>query len=162
MEKGIIKELIGKIPQVGKVVWIGIREKRLAPLKSLDEVFADKETSLEGDHFAGKFSKKRQVTLIQDEHLIAVGSMLGSEKISPELTRRNIVIRGINLLALKDQQFQIGNVILQGTGYCYPCSRMEDNLGAGGYNAMRGHGGITAEIITSGSIKVNDDVALIK
>jgi MOSC domain-containing protein YiiM len=71
------------------------------------------------------------------------------------------MVRGINLLALKDQQFQIGEAVLETTGLCHPCSRMEENLGEGGYNAMRGHGGITAKIIKSGRIKVGDKVKLI-
>ena len=76
------------------------------------------------------------------------------------MLRRNIVVSGINLLALKHQQFQVGEVLLETTGICAPCSRMEENLGAGGYNSMRGHGGITAKIIQGGQIKIGDIVKL--
>ena len=72
--------------------------------------------------------------------------------ITPELLRRNLVIKGINLLALKNQKFRIGNAVFQTTGLCHPCSRMEAILGAGGYNAMRGHGGLTAQVLKSGLI----------
>ena len=86
--------------------------------------------------------------------------ILGKSEIPPELLRRNIVVSGINLLALKHQQFQVGEVLLETTGICAPCSRMEENLGAGGYSSMRGHGGITAKIIQGGQIKIGDVVKL--
>lgn len=149
------------LPQVGKLEWIGIRPVRKQPLVQLEEVKVTKEGGLEGDHFAGKFSKKRQVTLIQKEHLDAVSSIMNISNIDPGLVRRNLVISGINLFALRDQKFQIGEVVFEGTGYCHPCSRMEENLGSGGYNAMRGHGGITACIIEGGKMNVGDTVKLI-
>lgn len=163
MEKGIIKELLGKVPQTGRVHWIGIRPERQAPLQSVAQVLADAETGLSGDHAGSRRSKKRQVTLIQYEHLVAVAGMLHQQQpIDPALTRRNIVVRGINLLALRDQVFQIGEAVLEATGLCYPCSRMEQTLGPGGYNAMRGHGGLTATILTSGVIALHDPVSLVR
>ena len=68
------------------------------------------------------------------------------------------MIEGINVLSLKDQIFSIGNCILKGTGACHPCSRMEEALGKGGYNAMRGHGGITAQILKGGIISTGSSV----
>lgn len=156
-----IKEFISNLPQIGTLEWIGIRPERKKPLKELKEVEVTKDGGLLGDHFAGKFSKKRQVTLIQKEHLDAVSSMMGMEMLDPGLLRRNLVISGINLFALKDQKFSIGEVIFEGTGYCHPCTRMEENLGPGGYNAMRGHGGITAHVIQGGTIHISDEVKLI-
>ncbi|MEC8184118.1 MAG: MOSC domain-containing protein [SAR324 cluster bacterium] len=69
-------------------------------------------------------------------------------------------VSGINLLSLKHQSFQIGEAVLQTTGICAPCSRMEENLGPGGYNAMRGHGGITAKVLQAGEIQIGDPVRL--
>ena len=147
------------IPQVGKVEWVSIRPERRGAVKELEAVQATTDSGLEGDHYAGK-SGERQVTLIQSEHLDAVASMLGKEKVDPALTRRNIVVSGVNLLVFNDMQFQIGEAVLEMTGYCHPCSRMEENLGEGGYNAMRGHGGITARVIRSGRICPGDEVKL--
>ena len=156
----MMKELLDSLPQVGKVQWIGIRARRYEDLTSLESVIALKDQGLQGDHYKGKPGSKRQVTLIQQEHLSAVAAMLGKEGIDPNLTRRNIVISGINLHALKDRVFKIGAVMLEGTGDCAPCSRMEQNLGAGGWNAMRGHGGITARVLEGGEMKLGDEVKL--
>ena len=157
----VIKELLSIIPQKGKVEWIGIRSKKKEELSVVESVKLKNENGLVGDHFKGSFSIKRQVTLIQQEHLYVVSSILGKKRIDPKLTRRNIVVSGINLLSLKHHKFRIGNVTLETTGICAPCSRMEENLGAGGYNAMRGHGGITATVIEEGKIKLGDTIELI-
>ncbi len=116
------------MPQVGKVNWLGIRSARRAELEEVTEVLVTEESGLEGDHYIGS-SGKRQITLIQNEHLDVVASIMKIAKISPELVRRNIVVSGLNLLALKANKFQIGEeVILETTGLCHPCSRMEENL----------------------------------
>ncbi|GAB4197359.1 MAG: MOSC domain-containing protein [Thermoflexibacter sp.] len=156
-----IEQLIQCLPQIGQVTWVSIRPERGGQVKVLEEVEVVENKGLAGDHYKGKVDSKRHVTLIQAEHLQAVASMLGRESIDPALTRRNIVVKGINLLALQNKQFQIGEAILETTGLCYPCSRMEENLGEGGYNAMRGHGGITARIVKGGKVRIGDEVKVI-
>lgn len=158
-EKYNIKDLIQNLPQQGRVEWIGVRPEKRAPLQSLDTVEVLTE-GLKGDHYAGA-SGKRSVTLIQAEHITSLSSLLHKEKIDPAVLRRNIVISGINLLALKDREFKIGSAVLKMTGLCHPCSRMEENLGNGGYNAMRGHGGINARVISPGKITLKDIVEVI-
>ena len=155
-----MKELLKVMPQKGKVDLISIRPERKQLPQKLTTIEVSIENGLAGDHYKGK-NRKRQVTLIQKEHLDAVASILG-KAVDPLLTRRNIVVSGINLLALKDQQFRIGeDVILEMTGLCHPCSQMETNFGEGGYNAMRGHGGITTKVIQGGEIKEGDEVVLV-
>jgi MOSC domain-containing protein YiiM len=157
-----LRTLFSILPQQGRVHWIGIRGGRRQPLSSVPAAEANTTTGLIGDHYSGK-SGKRHVTLIQREHLEAVASLLGHDApIDPLLTRRNIVVEGINLLALQRTQFRIGSVILEATGPCEPCSRMEENLGPGGYNAMRGHGGICARVVQEGTFQVGDTVELLK
>ncbi len=153
-----LKELLNIMPQVGKVEWASIRPTRRGPVQYTTEVMADEASGLVGDHYS---DGNRQVTLIQWEHLAAVASIMKTGRIDPALTRRNIMVSGINLLALKDQRFQIGQAVLETTGPCEPCSRMEENFGPGGYNAMQGHGGITAKVVKSGKIRVGDEVKLV-
>ena len=153
-----LQKLMNTMPQQGTVTWIGIRPKRKALLVSLNEVEAVTLKGLAGDHFSGSASSKRQVTIIQQEHLDLIASVMQMPDLTPGMLRRNIVVKGLNLHALKDRRFWVGNALLEFTGDCHPCSRMEDTLGAGGYNAVRGHGGITARIIQGGNIKINDKV----
>ena len=152
-----LQELIDSLPQQGIVEWIGVRPAREAALVHVGHVQMATDLGLAGDHYANR-GGKRQVTLIQAEHLSAVASMLGIDVVRPETVRRNIVVRGINLLALKDKQFTVGAATLAFTGLCHPCSRMETLLGPGGYNAMRGHGGITARVLSGGMVRIGDAV----
>jgi MOSC domain-containing protein YiiM len=99
-----------------------------------------------------------EVTLIQAEHLAVIGALLAAAVPTPDVLRRNLMISGINLLALNGRRFQIGEAVLEGSGLCHPCSRMEEVLGAGGYTAMRGHGGLTARILRSGRIALGNPV----
>ena len=153
-----LQQLMNTIPQQGIVCWIGIRPKRKEPLLSVSELEAITLKCLKGDHYSGNATSKRQVTLIQYEHVLTIASIMQIPELSPGVLRRNIVVSGINLLALKGKQFWVGDALLEYTGECHPCSRMEENLGAGGYNAVRGHGGITARIVQGGMIRVDDSV----
>ncbi len=94
-----MSKLLKSIPQVGQVDWIGIRPKRRADLVEVTEAEITLEDGLVDDHYTSK-KGKRQVTLIQAEHLQAMAGMLQQEtSISPFLTRRNIVVAGLNLIA---------------------------------------------------------------
>lgn len=160
IEKKSIKYLTSQFTKPGVVDWIGIRTARKLALRSVDKVQAVAKVGLEGDHYASK-GGKRQVTLILREHITAVASMVGTGDIDPSLLRRNIVVNGINLLALKGHRFRLGTAVLEYSGECHPCSRMEENLGDGGYNAMRGHGGITCRVLESGVISVGDELVVL-
>ncbi|HEX9391388.1 MAG TPA: MOSC domain-containing protein [Usitatibacteraceae bacterium] len=144
------------LAHAGTVDWIGVRPGRELPMQVLSRAVAVADHGLTGDRTGdrARAGGKRQVTLIQAEHLDVIGRLLQRGAIDPALLRRNIVVAGISLLALKGQRFRIGEALLETTGECHPCSKMETQLGPGGCNAMRGHGGITAKVLQSGEISL--------
>ncbi len=154
----------------GRVQAILLRPARGAPVLAVPSVLALQDRGLEGDRSAlAKPTRagghKRQVTLMQAEHLSLIAAWVGRDAIDATLLRRNLVIAGINLLSARslfaDQPVHIAigdQMILLATGPCDPCSKMEAELGVGAYNAMRGHGGLTARVLAGGTIAVGDAV----
>lgn len=150
-----LKDLLSRHAREGRIEWIGLRPARLAPV---DEVRAAdlQEDGLAGDHHSS--GGKRAVTLIQAEHLPLIAGFAGLASLAPARLRRNIVVSGINLAALRHRIVALGSARIEISGPCAPCSRMETELGFGGYNAMRGHGGWYARVIRPGEIALGDGV----
>lgn len=136
----IIRDLKVKNSQHGRVEWIGLCTARRGVVEIVSEVSFEVGAGLVGDHHATSGKSESQVTIIQQEHLATVVAMVGRNEVRPDEVRRILVVSGINLIALKNQTFHIGDVGLEGSGPCVPCLRMCEVLGPGGYNAMRGHG----------------------
>jgi len=153
-------KLMAMLPRAGRVEWIGLRPGRDTPMQEVQQAAAQTGVGLVGDRYASG-SGKRGVTLIQAEHLPVIAALSGLEAVAPALLRRNVVVSGLPLVALKGRRFRLGEVLLEGTESCDPCSRMEDALGPGGYNAMRGHGGLCARIVEGGTLRLGDAVVAV-
>ena len=153
-----LNDLLTNLPHPGRLEVIVLRTaRRTLPVRA-QHVLANPCRGLEGDHRSARASSSaRQVTLIQAEHLPVISALCRGPA-TPELLRRNLVVSGINLLALKDKTFRIGGAVFEGSGLCHPCSRMEEALGPGGYNAVRGHGGILARVLEAGALHVGDEL----
>jgi MOSC domain-containing protein YiiM len=141
----------------GRLVWIGVRPQRRAAVLELDHATLVAGRGVEGDRYRTTSNGGRQVTLIERERVAAVASYLGRAVVPTQL-RRNLMVEGINLLALKGRRFRIGEALLEWSGECHPCSRMNEELGPGGYNAMRTHGGITARVLEGSIVRLGDPV----
>ncbi|MBB97878.1 MAG: sulfurase [Rhodobacteraceae bacterium] len=149
-----LAEMIARVAQPGRVDWIGVRPERRGTMRVLGSVTVD-EAGLAGDRAS---EGKRAVTLVQAEHLGAIGAFLGREAVPPEALRRNIVVAGLNLASMKGRRLRIGTAVIEITGICAPCSRMEETFGHGGYAAVRGHGGWCARVIGAGVLQLGDVV----
>ena len=155
-----LRERLADVPQRGRLIWIGVRPAHGAPMVPLDEATAIAERGLALDRVAaGAGGGRRQVTLVQAEHLPIVAGFLGRAAIEPTEVRRNLVVAGINLTSLNNLRFAIGDdVILIGTGPCAPCAKLDDLIAPGAFQAMRGHGGLTARVERGGTIRLGDTV----
>ena len=138
----------------GRIKWIGLRPARRKPLRTVGEAELT-QRGLTGDHAPGG---QRALTLIQAEHLPAIAALCGLDDVDPAALRRNLVVSGLNLAGRKGVRLRLGSAEIVLTGPCHPCSRMEENLGHGGYAAMRGHGGWYAEVARAGRIAVGDEI----
>ena len=149
-----IAEMMARTARTGRVEAILLRPARRAEAVSVPSARLD-PGGLDGDHAS---EGKRALTLIQAEHLSVVAGLLGRETVDPAQLRRNVVVSGLNLLGFRKARLRVGSALIEVTGPCPPCSRMEEVLGYGGYTAMRGHGGVYAEVIEPGEIGVCDCV----
>ena len=157
-----LKELLSHTAGNGRLDWIGLRPERRAPMLEPETARMLTQRGLEGDRASAKTGRTRQVTLVQAEHLTTIAALIRQDKIAPQQLRRNLLISGINVLCLRRARFRIGQAILEGTGHAHPCSRLEETLGHGGYNAARGLGGITARVLDGAIVRIGDDVELLE
>ncbi len=149
-----VAELTSRFPYPGRIEAVLLRPARREEPVRVEGV-ALTESGLEGDHASAGL---RAMTLVQAEHLPVV-SALSRTDASPERLRRNLVVSGLNLAALRGWRLRLGaEAEIAITGPCAPCSRMEETLGLGGYNAVRSHGGWCARVIQPGWISVGDPI----
>ena len=167
-QKRLFARYLEDLP-AGELSWIGLRPERRAEVVEVGSVQAIAGSGLEGDHrFENTLGSGRQVTLMSEEYVgqIAHFLSLGGEAVVANaalarLLRRNLVIKGMNLEALRYQQFSIGDAIFEAGALCHPCVRMERALGVGAIAAIMGHGGLCLKVVQSGEIKVGDAVVLL-
>ena len=148
----------------GTVVLISIAPAGGGATASTDQVRAVAGRGLEGDRYfnnAGTFSNSpgagRAVTLIESEAIDAVARDCGCE-LDYKDTRRNIVTRGVALNDLIDREFRVGGVRLRGVRLCEPCKVSFPDANV--KEALVSRGGLRADILTDGEIRVGDSIEI--
>lgn len=150
----------------GRVAAIYISAEAGAPMEPIEEATLIEGQGIEGDRYAngiGAYSKSkreviRHLSLIASEAIAAANEEHGSDFEEID-TRRNIITEGIELNNLVDIEFRIGEVALRGVELCTPCARPDKLSGKRGFNAaFQDRGGLRAEILSSGAIRIGDTV----
>jgi MOSC domain-containing protein YiiM len=157
----------------GTVVSIHIAAEASAPMQSISEIRAFPGRGLQGDRYfaeTGFYSKKsshggREVTLIEIEAVEALfGGVRNAEgerfglKLAASSTRRNIATSGVPLNHLVDREFWLGAVLMRGTRLCEPCKHLDDLTQRGVMSGLIHRGGLRAQILSEGVIRVGDNV----
>lgn len=157
-QQHLLSRYLQDLPE-GRLEWIGLRPARREAMQLCERAQAIVGLGLEGDRkVLGRPGSGRQVSLISREFIASIAQHMQREDIDPALLRRNLVVSGINLNALRHQYFQIGGAIFQANALCHPCRRMDEALGKGGVVAMLGYGGLCARVVRGGEIALGDSL----
>jgi MOSC domain-containing protein YiiM len=149
---------------IGTVEFIYIASGPAAPTHPVNEAHAIPGVGLQGDRYAlhsGTFWKPlpdRELTLIEVEAIEALKREYNFE-LAPGDARRNVVTRGVALNHLVGHEFQIGDVKIRGIRLCEPCDHLQRLTGREVIKGLAHRGGLRAQILTQGTIRVGDQVA---
>jgi len=139
------------------VAAIHIAPGRRLPTKSVESVRAEAGVGLVGDRYHG--SRHRHVTLQSASALGEAAAELG-RPIDPGATRRNITITGGDIPTRPGRRVVIGEVELEVVRVAAPCRLLDDSIGPGAARALHGRAGSVLRLLTSGTVRVGDEVDL--
>jgi MOSC domain-containing protein YiiM len=148
----------------GTVIAIHVAPAGAAPMRSVANAQVVVGRGLEGDRYYSKLGTySNQAGSGRDVTLIEIEAIEGLKRdyevqLDPGQSRRNIVTRGIALNHLVEQEFRVGEVVLRGTRLCEPCAHMEKLTVKGAMRGLIHRGGLRAEIIKGGTIRIGDRI----
>ena len=151
----------------GCVLAIHITERAEGDLQPVKSIRAHPGRGLEGDRYfnlTGTFAKSgKTLHPSQEASLIEAEALEGLQKehglsVSPAQSRRNILTRGIALNELVGKEFTIGGVKMKGVKLCHPCDYLESRTHKGVKAGLENRGGLRAQILTEGEIRVGDAI----
>lgn len=144
---------------MGSVEAIFLRPAARLAVRSVDRAEAVAECGLEGDHAGGG---KRQVTVLSLESWQDACAEFG-RPLDPAVRRANVVVAGVDLAQSIGRTLRLGGATVEILGETRPCELMDDDGRLGLDAALRKdrRGGVFGAIVTSGTVQVGDDVAIL-
>ncbi|MCC6213804.1 MAG: molybdenum cofactor biosysynthesis protein [Polyangiaceae bacterium] len=123
-------------------------------IEQVQEVRCVAGQGLEGDRYFGyKEDYKGQITFFDWKVYEQLVSNYPDRRVDPSLLRRNVLIDGVDLNSLVARRFRVGGVLFEGSEECAPCYWMNDAIGPGAEDALRGRGGLRARIVEGGVLR---------
>lgn len=149
----------------GQLLAIQIAPAAAAAMQPMESIEAVAGKGLLGDRYEaarGAFSRgandpDKQVTLIEREAIEAAAGDYKLE-VAHATTRRNLLTTGVPLNHLVGREFFVGPVKLRGVKLCEPCGYLEKLTLPGIEDALRHRGGLRAEILTDGTLRIGDSI----
>ena len=112
------------------------------------------DEGLRGDRFFGyKENYKGQITFFSFETYKRLCAELDVSDKDPSVFRRNVIVEGVDLNALIGKTFEVQGITFSGTEEAKPCYWMEQAFAEGAEEAMKGHGGLRARILSDGILR---------
>lgn len=140
---------------MGHVVSIHLVSQRDGPAAALDIAQFVADYGLSGD-FRSRKGRGRQITIVEAEVLEHVAARLGIDAVPAGASRRQVVVRGVDLNATLGKRLRLGDVLVSVEAPCDPCSNMEAKIGPGARQAMHDRGGVCGRVLEGGAIRPDD------
>ena len=140
----------------GRVEGIFVAERNGEPPLPVDRIGALTGKGLEGNRYFwadGDAPPGRALTLIAVEALEESGLDLSAAE-----SRRNVLTSGIDVNELVGRRFRVGGVECLGVELCEPCLHLQKLTRPGIIKDLLHRGGLRADILSGGTIRVGDKV----
>ncbi len=125
-------------------------------IEKVDSVECVAGRGLIGDRYLDhKEDFKGQITFFDWSVYERIKSDFDLTELDPEKFRRNVLVEGIDLNTLIGKQFTLQGIEFEGVEECRPCYWMDEAVHPGVHEALKGHGGLRAKILTSGTLRVD-------
>ena len=126
------------------------------PTIEVPEIECVADRGVKGDRFFNfKENYKGQITFFAQEIFDAMCAELKLAEKTPCLSRRNVIVEGVDLNSLVGLEFEIQGVKFRGTAECAPCHWMNEAFAPGAEHFLQRRGGLRAMVLTDGFLRAD-------